>query len=85
MPDDLLESFIDRFVPRGVRTLPGPYTVVRRQALAELRALVAAARDGQRRRDAARLEVRASAERDEGRYRALIDAAVELREGGGGG
>jgi hypothetical protein len=82
-PDPLL-AFVDRFIPRGVLSTRGRYTVLRRQALEELRALVAAERADQRRRDAARLKVMVWNERDESRYRALIDAAVELREGSGG-
>jgi hypothetical protein len=43
--DDPLETFIDRYIPRDLANVPGRYTVLRRQALAELRALLAAERE----------------------------------------
>jgi hypothetical protein len=43
--DDPLEMFIDRYVPRDLANVPGRYTVLRRQALRDLRALLAAERE----------------------------------------
>jgi hypothetical protein len=40
--DDPLEMFIDRYIPRDLANVPGRYTVLRRQALRDLRALLAA-------------------------------------------
>jgi hypothetical protein len=43
--DDPLEAFVDRYVPRDLANVPGRYTVLRRQALRDLRALLAAERE----------------------------------------
>jgi hypothetical protein len=80
MPDDPLLAFVDRFVPQDVPNVPGRYTVLRRQALQELRELVAAQRRGQRLTDADWLSMRADAETGE-RMLALLDVAAALREG----
>jgi hypothetical protein len=68
---DPLLAFIDRFVPRDMPNVPGRYTVLRRQAIRELRELVAAQRRGQRLADAETGE----------RMLALLDVAAALREG----
>jgi hypothetical protein len=78
-PDPLL-AFVDRFVPRDLPNAPGRYTVLRRQAIRELRELVAAQRKGQRLADADWLSMRADAETGE-RMLALLDVAAALREG----
>jgi hypothetical protein len=43
--DDPLVAFIDRYVPRDLANVPGRYTVLRRQALRDLRELMAAERE----------------------------------------
>jgi hypothetical protein len=43
--DDPLEVFVDRYIPRDLANVPGRYTVLRRQALRDLRALLAAERE----------------------------------------
>jgi hypothetical protein len=82
MESDPLKTFVDRFVPRGVPSARGPFAVLRRQALAELRALVTAERADQRREDADWLARRAG-EEEGGRRYALAGAAAALRAGGG--
>jgi hypothetical protein len=44
-PTDPLEAFVDRYVPRDLANVPGRYTVLRRQALRDLRAFLAAERE----------------------------------------
>jgi hypothetical protein len=74
-----LEAFIDRYVPRDVLGLPGRFTVLRRQAMRELRELMAAERADQRKRDVEWVAARAASESEDRSY-ALIAAAAALRE-----